>query len=231
MDARWLKRLGRVLRAKTEELPSSAEHPGDLLATAVAELDEQIHTLHRSVARAVADEKRLMMQAEDHLARSGEWESRAVLALQEGDENLAREALVHKRECEREALALQKTCAAQESETSNLKGALKAARQRVAELKRQHGVLTARYDSARTQRKLQRSLSQDGEDSLLPLMRDLQERIDQLEAETQAELEISGESVSADLEAKFAALERRDEGEEALAELKAKLARQGSSAL
>jgi phage shock protein A len=206
-------------------LLSSTDDPGDLLADAVSELDEQIHTLHRSVARALADEKRLKMQADDHLARSGEWESRAVLALQDGDEDLAREALVRKKECDREALTLQKRCAAQESETAKLKGALSVARQRVGELKRQHAVLVARYDSAQTQRKLQRSLSEGGEDSLLPLMRDLQERIDQLEAETQAELEISGESVPADLEARFAELERRDGGDEALAQLKAKLAR------
>lgn len=229
MSAGWVKRFGHILRGKAEELFSSSDDPGDLLMTAVAELDEQIRTLHRSAARALADEKRLRMQAEDQRARSGEWESRAILALEDGDENLAREALVRKRACDREVLALQKTCAAQESETAKLKGTLQLARQRVAELKRQHAVLTARYDAAQTQRKLQRSLSQNGEASLLPLMRDLRERIDQLEAETQAELEISAEFVSADLEAKFAGLERRDDGEDALAELKAKLARQGHS--
>jgi phage shock protein A len=170
------------------------------------------------------------MQAEDHLARSGEWESRAVLALQDGDEDLARQALARKKESDHEALMLQKRCAAQESETAKLKSALRASRHRVGDLKRQHAVLIARYESAQTQRKLQRSLSHDGEDSLLPLMSDLQERIDQLEAETQAELEVSGESVSADLETRFVELERRDNGDEALAELKAKLARQSSSA-
>jgi phage shock protein A len=230
LKADWVKRVGRVLRAKGEELFSSVENPGDLLATAVTELDEQVHTLHRSVARAVADEKRLRMQAEDHLARSGEWESRAVLALQDGDEDLARQALARKKESDHEALMLQKRCAAQESETAKLKSALRASRHRVGDLKRQHAVLIARYESAQTQRKLQRSLSHDGEDSLLPLMSDLQERIDQLEAETQAELEVSGESVSADLETRFVELERRDNGDEALAELKAKLARHSSSA-
>jgi phage shock protein A len=230
LNVAWVKRFGRLLRAKSEELFSGAEDPEDHLAAAVTELDEQVHTLHRSVARAVADEKRLKMQAEDHLARSGEWESRAVLALKDGDEDLAREALVRKRESDREAVTLQKRCAVQEAETTKLKSALQTARQRVGELKREHAVLVARYDSAQTQRKLQRSLLQDGEDSLMPLMRDLQERIDQLEAETQAELEISGESVSADLEARFVELERRDNGDEALAALKAKLARQNSVA-
>ena len=88
----FLKRLWYTLQGKTDALLDRMENPEEQLSVFVNELNEQAQSLQRSVASAIADEKRLKMQIEDHLTKASEWEARAVLALEEGNEPLARTA-------------------------------------------------------------------------------------------------------------------------------------------
>ncbi len=219
-----LQRLWNALRGKAGAVLDDLEGPDEQLANFVSELDEHLQELHRSVASAVADEKRLKMQIEEHLARAGDWESRAVLALQEGDETLAREALLKKEECEARSIALQKSWEAQKSATEKLKASLQAQKLKVAEAKTKFTLLVAQYRSAATRKKIQETLSVAHEGSPMVMIERLSDKIRKIEAETEVNEELGGEGLGEDLEAKFMALERRKKGDEALALLKAKLA-------
>ncbi len=218
-----LKRLWQVVRGRAGDFLDDVEDPEQQLATFVGELDEQIQGLHRSVAAAVADEKRLKMQIEDHLARAADWESRAVLALQDGNEELARQALLEKEQCEARSLALQRGWEAQKAATEKLKASLQAARARVADAKTKYTLLVAQYRSASTKKKIHDSLSVANVDSPMQMMERLSDRIRRLEAEAEVDLEL-GVPPGDELEAAFVALERKTKGDEALQLLKQKLA-------
>src|SRR5262245_25465533 len=193
------------------------------LAAFVSELNREVEGLHRAVAGAIADEKRLKMQIEDHLARAGEWESRAMLALQENREDLAREALLRKEECEAQSLALQQSWDTQREATEKLKASLQTARLRVSDAKTKYTLLLAQYHSAATKRKLQQTLSASNQGSPMQLMERLSERIRLIEAQTEADLALGGADPTSDLDAAFVALERRAKGDEALRALKERL--------
>lgn len=220
----FFKRLWYILQGKTNEVLDRMEDPEQQLSVFVNELNEQVQSLHRSVASALADEKRLQMQIEDYLAKGNEWEARATLALQEGHEDLAREALVKKEECETQSLALQKGWDTQKAATEKLKASLQAAKLRVSEAKTKYTLLLAQYKSAATKKKLHESLSTVSDDSPMQLMERLSDKIRTIEAETEANLELGDGSVGSDLEAKFIELERRRKGDQALDLLKAKIA-------
>jgi len=219
-----LQRLWHAFRGKTGAMLDDLEDPDEQLAVFVSELEEHLQDLHRSVASAVADEKRLKMQIEEHLARASDWESRAVLALQEGDETLAREALLKKEECEAGSIALQKTWEAQKDATDKLKASLHAQKLKVSEAKTKYTLLLAQYKSASTKKKIQESLSVSRSDSPMVMIERLSDKIRKIEAETEVNVELGGDGVGEDLELKFIALERRKKGDEALALLKARLA-------
>jgi len=218
-----LKRFWYTLQGKTNALLDQMEDPEEQLSVFVNELNEQVQGLHRSVASAIADEKRLKMQIEDHLAKAAEWESRAVLALQDGNEPLAREALLKKDECEAQSLALQKGWEAQKAATEKLKASLQAAKQRVSEAKTKYTLLLAQYKSATTKKKIQETLTLGTDDSPMKLMDRLSDKIRTIEAESEANLELSGDTTGTDLDAKFVELERKKKGDQALESLKAKL--------
>ena len=221
---RFFQRLSNVLHGKSNSLLDRLEIPEEQLSVFVNELNEQVQSLHRSVAGAIADEKRLKMQIEDHLGKASDWEARAILALREGQDDLAREALLKKDECETRSLALQRGWEAQREATEKLKASLQAARLRVAEAKTKYTLLLAQYKSAATKKKLHESLSAASDDSPMQLMERLSEKIRAIEAETEADLELGGANIGADLEATFVELERKKKGHQALEQLKAELA-------
>jgi phage shock protein A len=200
----------------------SLEDPSRQLAVFVDELDRHVRDLHRAVARAIADEKRQKMQIEDHLAKAADWEARAVLALQNGDEALAREALLQKEQCEAHALTLQKSWETQREATQKLKASLRAEKVRVEDAKTKYSLLLAQYQSAATRKRIHDTLSAESPRSPTVVIEELSDRIRQIEAETEVNLEMAGDAAD-DLDARFMELERRARGDAALEALRQRI--------
>ena len=219
-----LSRLKVIVQGKTEAVLDRMEKPEEQLTVFVNQLNEQMASLQKSVARAMADEKRLKMDIEDHLAQASDWEKRAVLALENGDEDLAKEALVKKEGHETRAASLEKAWKGQHDATEKLKGQLQGTRERIDEAKRKYTLMVAQYKTAQTTKSVNESLSDPCANSATAMMERLDQKIRIIEAETEAASELSGATTDADLEAKFAAMERSKRGESALDALKAKLA-------
>ena len=221
----FLEKLWNSLSGNTDASPGG--DPERQLAAFVRDLNAQLETLHRAVAAALADEKRIKMQIEEHVVRASEWESRAVLALRGGDETLAREALLRKEDSERSALALQRSWDAQRQATEKLKASLRAGKAQAEEARTKYTLLLAQYRSAAASRSIQKLASGSSEHSPMRHIEQLTERIHRIEAETEANLELAGAGVGAvDLEATFQELERRTRGDAALAALKDRLSTQ-----
>jgi phage shock protein A len=217
------KRIRYIVRGRTDSLLESLEDPEQQLNVFVSELQEQVVRTQQAVTAAMADEKRLKMQIDEYLARANEWENRAVLALREGNESLAKEALLKKEECEAASLALQKGWTAQKQATDKLKVSLRAIKQRVAEAKRKYTLLVAQYKSAQAKKKVNEVFAVAGADSPMMLMEKLSDKICKLEAEAEAVVELSAECGDGEIEIKFVELERKRKGDAALELLKAKL--------
>ena len=219
----FFKRLWNIVRGKSNALLDHLEDPEEQLSVFVSELNDQVQDLQRSVAGAIADEKRLQKQIEGLRTKSAEWESRAIVALEDGNEDLAKSALLKQEECEGEAGALESGWKAQIEATAQLKESLKVAKTRMEEARRKYTLLLAQYKSAETKKKIQSTLNQTSDDSPFQLMAQLEEKIRNVEAEAEAELVLAGDAVDTDIEAQFAQIDRRRKGDAALAELKAKL--------
>ena len=218
------RRILNVLRGKTSAVLDRLEDPEQQLSVFVSDLNKQIQDLQRSVAGAIADEKRLHKQIEGLRAKSSEWETRAIAALEEGDEDLAKTALAKEEECEAETAALESGWKAQKEATTHLKDSLKLAKSRMEEARRKYNLLLAQYKSAQTKKKIQGSLDAGLSDSPLQLMEQLEDRIRNVEAEAEAQLALSAESTDVDVEARFQQIDARRRGDVALDRLKAKVA-------
>lgn len=220
---RFLQRLKNLLRGRAHAVLEEMEKPREQLSVVIDELQEQVRNLHRAVADAISDEKRIRIDIEDHLAKANEWDSRALLALQAGNEDLARQALAKKDEHESRSIALHAPWESQRAAVAKLKDALNVARGRVEETKRKYTLLVARHQSAKTRYELETVLSPKGDTGVAQIIEALEEKIRRIEAETEAQIEISGESTTIDLEKEFTDLEKRMRGDDALRTLRARL--------
>ena len=227
----YLERFVSILKGKLGRTLDDLEDPEAQLSLLVEELNNQVSELRKAVAIPMAQEKRLRLEIEDRLAKANEWNQRAILALDQGDEDLARQALIKKEEIEENAVALQGDWETQRAAADRLKADLEAAKKRVSEAKSSFALVVARHKSALVKKSIADKTSAGADDSAAQLMERLNEKILRIEAETEAQLEMSGESLGDDLEGKFLELERKKKGDRALNELKASLAAEGSAAV
>ncbi len=219
--ANFLRRFWNIIRGKTNKMLDDFENPQEQLNLFARELDEQVSELRTAVSRALADEKRLRLEIEQSLEKASEWENRAILALEAGNEELARQALAKKEENESRSLERQKDWETQKEATKKLKTSLVSAKKQVDDAKRKYSLSLARYKSAAARKKIADTLTDQTGQSPMQAIEQLNERILSLEAETEASLELSEESLGTDLESKFVELENRQKSDQAFEQLKA----------
>src|SRR4029077_12723595 len=93
-----IDRVSTLLRANINDLISRAEDPEKMLSQILVDMRSQLAKAKQQVATAIADEKRLRDQADGEYRQAADWQKRAMLALQENREDLAKQALIREGE-------------------------------------------------------------------------------------------------------------------------------------
>jgi len=91
-------RLKTLISSNVNDLINKAEKPEKMLNQLLIDMNTQLIESKRAVAMAIADEKKLEREVHNQQAQSQEWERKAMLAVQAGKDDLAREALLRKQE-------------------------------------------------------------------------------------------------------------------------------------
>ena len=212
-------RLGRVFRANLNDLVSKAEDPEKVLEQAVVDMQEDLIQLRQAVARAIASKKRTEQQYNKNQQEANTWQQRAQLALSKGDENLAREALMRKKSFTDTATSLKQQLDQQSANVETLKRNLIALESKISEAKTKKDMLKARANAAKAQKQLQETIGGIDTSSAMSAFERMEDKVMQLEAESQSVAELEG----AGLEQQFAALEAGSDVEDELAAMKLSL--------
>lgn len=211
-------RISRVLRANINDLVSKAEDPEKILEQSIIDMQEDLVQLRQAVASAIASQKKSQQQYNTAQNEANKWQQRAQLALQKGDENLAREALQRKKAQADSANTIKVSLDQQIAQVDTLKKNLMQLESKISEAKTKKDMLKARMQAAKAQENLQNTVSNIGTSSSLAAFDRMEEKVLQMEARSQAAYEIGGTG----LEEQFAALEGSDVDDE-LAAMKAQL--------
>ncbi|MGO8994330.1 MAG: PspA/IM30 family protein [Polyangiaceae bacterium] len=217
------RRLAQLIKSNLNDLISRSEDPEKMLNQVVLEMNTQLTEAKKQVAASIADEKRLAKQLEQEQAKAGEWEQRAMMALRNGSEDLAKEALARKREHEQLATAYQEQWTKQKAAVEQLKKALRMLNDKIEEAKRKKNVLIARKKRAEAQRAIQETMSGLKDASAFETFDRMAEKIDQIEAEAEAGAELSEEYTGDVLASRFQQLEKTHGADEDLVALKRKM--------
>ncbi len=221
-----LERMATVIKSNLNSLINKAEDPEKMLDQVMMQMREQLAEARREVAVTMADEKRLGTQLEAELEQVREWEQRAMLAVQKGDDELAREALRRKADHEQIAIGYKKQWDAQKASTENLKNALRALSQKIEEAARKKNLLIARQKRAEAQKNIHEVMTGLTDSSAFETFDRMAAKVDQLEAQAAATVEISQELSGEALEQRFKALEGAGDVDQELNALKARVQKQ-----
>src|ERR1700744_5539859 len=91
-------RFASLLKSNINDLISRAEDPEKMLTQILVDMRSQLAKAKQQVATAIADEKRLKDQAEAEYKQAADWENKAMLAIKEGRDDLAKQALMRQGE-------------------------------------------------------------------------------------------------------------------------------------
>src|SRR5690348_13494629 len=201
-------RLSTLLRSNINDLISSAENPEKMLNQILVDMRSQLAKAKQQVAAAIADEKRLRDQADGERKQADDWEKRAMLAVQEGRDDLAKQALVRQGEHAQHAEQLEVTWQAHQAETEKLKASLRELNDKIEEAKRKKNLLLARQRRAQAQKRIAETMSSLSEKSAFEAFARMEERIEQNERQLKASVEIDEEFSGDTLANQFKQLER-----------------------
>ncbi|MCU0515814.1 MAG: PspA/IM30 family protein [Oscillatoria sp. Prado101] len=215
----FFDRIIRVIRANINSLIGSAEDPEKILEQAVHDMQEELIQLRQAVAQAIATQKRTERDYSRTQSTADEWHRRAQLALQKGDENLAREALIRKKSYQETAEAMRKQIELQTSVVSQLKQNMRSLESKISEARTKKDLYIARARSAQAAEKIQEMIGQLNTGSGLSAFDRMEEKVLQLEARSVALAELSAD----DLEQKFASLQDGGGVDAELAAMKAEM--------
>ncbi len=216
-------RLGTLLKANINDMISKAEDPQKILEQLIRDMQSQLIDSKKQVAVAIADEKRLKKQYEQHLRMSQEWERKAMMAVRAGNDALATQALQRKAEYDNLAADFKKQWEAQAAATQQLRSTLMQLNRKIDEAKRKKNLLIARAKRAEAQKKIQATLHGLADNSAFDAFDRMAEKVDQAEAEAEAQAELAASMGGTDLEDQFAQLEQSAAADDALLALKAKM--------
>jgi phage shock protein A len=212
-------RVRRLAAANINDIVSKAEDPEKILEQTIIEMQEDLVQLRQAVASAIASQKRTQQQFNQAQSETGAWQQRAQLALQKGDESLAREALSRKKTFTETANTLKTQLDQQSGMVDTLKSNLIKLESKISEAKTKKDMLKARAQAAKANEQLQGMVSKVGTSGATAAFERMEDKVLQMEARSQAASELAG----ADLESKFAALESGSDVDDELAAMKAQL--------
>ena len=216
-------RLAQLIKSNLNDLISRSEDPEKMLNQIVLDMNNQLVEAKKQVAASIADEKRLAKQFEQETANAAEWERRAMMALRAGNEALAKEALARKREHDELAATFKDQWTKQKNAVDQLKKALRLLNDKIEEAKRKKNVLIARKKRAEAQKAIQETMSGLRDASAFETFDRMSQKIDQIEAEAEAQSELAEEYTGDGLAQQFSQLEKTHSADEDLTALKRKM--------
>ena len=203
-----LTRIFNLFRATTSDLLDKAEDPEKMIKQMISDLEAQKKKAKEQMTEALALQKRLERDTEKEHQEAEKWEQKAILAVQNEKDDLAKEALTRKNEHIRRALDFEKQLEMHQNNADSLKESYQTMEDKIDEIKRKQGLLSVKQKQAEAQEKIYKTIEGLGDTSgIMDTIERAEEKVENLQARAEAYQEISMESDQESLEKKFKELE------------------------
>lgn len=212
-----LERVATLLRANINDLIDRAEDPEKMLKQLVLDMENQLLQVKTQVAIAIADQHLLEKKRTEHEAAAESWRAKAQFAVNKGQDDLARAALDRSLSSAQLAEGFAQQIDDQRAEADLLRSTFSKLQAKIAETRSRCDLLLAQHRrtlaAARVTGAANALVSDRGAASLQRLQ-------SQIDSQQSANLAAHALSNGDSLEERFAMLEREQQVESLLLELK-----------
>jgi len=195
-----VERIKALAKANLSHLLEQAEDPEEALRQLIATMEAELAEARLEVASAARDEHRLCDQHHYHLRQADVMAGKARLAVQQGEDDLAREALRRRRSSGHLAADLKAQWSVQQQTVEALRNHLLALEAKIDEACRRREILLTRRRMARVRQDLQEAATHAAAAGADRGFERLEECVDELETHADASAELAAESLDASFE-------------------------------
>ncbi|HTQ57026.1 MAG TPA: PspA/IM30 family protein [Bryobacteraceae bacterium] len=213
-----LERVSTLIRANLNDLIDKAEDPEKMIKQVILDMQNQLLQVKTQVAIAIADQHVLEKKRQENEEKTAEWTHKAEMAVDRKQDDLARVALERSVSFRRLADSFKQQVADQRVQVENLKTALQKLELKLAEAQAKKDVLIAQHRRARAATKATDAQFATSNHATAATFERMQDKVRHSEAVSQAKTELFKD----DVDEQLAALEKEDQIEKMLAEMKVK---------
>ena len=213
------EKISRILKSNINDLLDRVEDPEKVLNQLLEDMRHEFKEAKVQVVAAIRDGNRLEAQYKENLESAENWEKRAILFIENGDDVRAKEALRRKKSASELAENYREQLEAQRESITVLKDGLSTLQAKIQEAEHKRALLIARQKRAEAERNVQQTVAGLAESSAADALHRIQDRV----AETEAHAEAYRELQNLDTDDSVFERNPNDDIEDELAKLKAKL--------
>ena len=203
-----LLRLFNLFRANANDMLDKAEDPEKMLQQMLSDLEVQKRKAKQQMTEALALQKRFERDTEKEYKEAEKWEQKAILAVQNEKDHLAKEALIRKKEHTFRAADFEKQLEMHRSNAEALRSSYQTMEDKIDEIKRKKGLLSVKQKQAEAQEQIFLTMEGLGDTSgAMETIARVEEKVENMQARAEAYQEIGMESDKGSLENKFEELE------------------------
>ncbi len=211
------RRIHDIFSSNVNHALDKLEDPAKMIRYTIVEMENSLSKAKRSAADLLADirsrEEELKIQKE----ALGRWDVRAQLAVKNGKDDLAREAISEKQKAQARVTALETEIAELRNINASQEAQIVKLTEKLEEVKAKERTLVARAEHAKERIKIEKQISSTDCGAAIKRFNEMEEKVERLEAQA------SVAAKNYESEARFTEMEANDSVDKELEELKAQL--------
>jgi phage shock protein A len=213
-----LDRVSALIRANLNDLIDRAEDPQKMLKQVMLDMQNQMLQVKTQVAIAIADEHLLRKKQKENEDKHAEWMRKAELAIDKKQEDLARSAIERAVGSRDLAQNFGEEIEHQKAQVEHLRSAMQKLEQKLAEAQAKSELLIAKHRRSRALTKASQARIAATDETKMGTFDRMKNKVHSEEALGQAMAEMANDNV----EEKLASLDKDDEIERLLKDMKSK---------
>jgi len=183
-------RFTRVAKSNINNVLKNLEDPEKIMSQALEDMQSDLVKVRQSYAEITATQRRLLKQKEQADALADDWYNRAQLALQKGNEELAREALSRRQQQTDTSQNLQDQIDTQAASVDKLYEGMQMLEAKILEAKSKKEQMVARARTAQSTQKVNDMLGGVTGKTSMDAFTRMEEKVEALEAAAEVSAEM-----------------------------------------
>ncbi|MBQ5391377.1 MAG: PspA/IM30 family protein [Spirochaetales bacterium] len=211
------KRIHDIFSSNVNHALDKMEDPAKMIRYTIVEMENSLAKAKDSAAQTLANIRAREVELKSEKEAVARWEVRAQLAVKNGKDDLAREAISEKQAAGAKVTALETEIAELKNINASQEAQIVKLTEKLEEVKGKERTLVARAQHAKEKIKIEKQISSTDCGAAIKRFNEMEEKVERLEAEAAVA------SKNYENEAKFTEMESNDSIDKELAELKAKI--------